>query len=322
MRRASSCRSTQQAGFRCGRSAAWSAGTIWPVSLRSSLRRRAASRRCSPPITLWWKCSSRPLTANSRSISSAAIVIRRVNSPFVPIATTRPGPPSRGSVSCLTLTRYSLQVVYSQNPGRASLVVSLIVDGNLRNHRGRPRTAPVYALGIECGRQSKPASPSPFTSTSASLRCRTRSNASKCGAVEARCVSPEVILHAHVPSGPTTILVSTGPSPVSSAVTTMELSSLHAHAGDPATERRALIPRTIRAWTGPDRFNRPGTHRRPRRRRRTCGFVAGTAAVSRQATPSRSGTCRRPTTTRPHTVAGRGPGLYEAFGVSSNCAFR
>ena len=39
-------------------------------------------------------------------------------------------------------------------------------------------------------------------------------------------VSPALIRHAHVPSGATTILISTGPSPVSSAVITMKPSSL------------------------------------------------------------------------------------------------
>ncbi len=45
-------------------------------------------------------------------------------------------------------------------------------------------------------------------------------------AVDARCVSPTVILHAHVPSGPTTMLVSTRSFPTSSALITMEPSSL------------------------------------------------------------------------------------------------
>ena len=66
----------------------------------------------------------------------------------------------------------------------------------------------------------------PRIPTSSKRFSSTRSNASGSGAVDARCVSPAVILHAHVPSGPTTILVSTGPSPTSSAVTTMKPSSL------------------------------------------------------------------------------------------------
>ena len=42
--------------------------------------------------------------------------------------------------------------------------------------------------------------------------------------MHARCLPPAVIAHAHVPSGPTAMLTSTGSSPESLAVITMKLS--------------------------------------------------------------------------------------------------
>ena len=56
------------------------------------------------------------------------------------------------------------------------------------------------------------------------MRIRSKEWAS--GAVEARCLSPALILHAQLPSGFTAMLVSTGPSPGGVAVMTIELSPL------------------------------------------------------------------------------------------------
>ena len=44
--------------------------------------------------------------------------------------------------------------------------------------------------------------------------------------MDARCLSPALILHAQLPSGPTAMLASTGPSPGSTAVITIKWSSL------------------------------------------------------------------------------------------------
>ena len=121
---------------------------------------------------------------------------------------------------------------------------------NLR--RGMDNTRIDCGIATRAGSRSAAAALTGRRHLSGSLPCRpaptiakrffkTASHDPASGAVDARCVSPALIPHAQVPSGPTAIVAWMGPFPGSSAVITTKAVLVHAQTGDPVPKRRAEI---------------------------------------------------------------------------------